>query len=261
MDQDMSCTLVTGASSGIGREFAREFARRGNDLVLVARSGEALRELSDDLERKGIDIHLCAEDLGDPEGPSRIYEYCRRKELRIGLIVNCAGFGFAGRYGSMSPDLIREMLQVNAASTALITRLFLPGMIARKSGGIINVSSLSGFQGVALLGLYSATKAFLLAFTESLHEELKGTGIKVVAVCPGYVDTNFHARAGQQPEGSLLPLSDAGVVVKAAIRGLLKNRVVVFPTILDSVLVFLQRFLPRSTVLKTAAFLAPLREK
>lgn len=258
----MSCALITGASNGIGKEFAREFARRGNDMVLVARSESRLRALGAELSSSGnSDIHICVEDLGDSDSPRRIYQYCRERELKVGLIINCAGFGFAGEYDSMPLEELQEMIQVNTAAMAGLIRLFLPGMITEKNGGIINISSVGGFQGIACLGLYSATKSFILTLSESLHEELKDKGIKVVVVCPGYIDTGFHARARQYPEHSILPVLNPSVVVRAAIKGLLKNRLHVFPTVLDFLLVFLQRFLPRAAVLKTAAFLAPLKYK
>ena len=258
----MSYTLITGASTGIGREFAREFAWRKSDMVLVARSESRLRELAAEMNPSGIaDIHICAEDLGDPDSPRRIYDYCRERELKIGLIINCAGFGFAGTYDSMPLEDLQEMIQVNTAAMAVLIRHFLPGMIAEKNGGIINISSVGGFQGVARLGLYAATKSFIITLSEALHEELKDKGIKVVVVCPGYIDTGFHIRARQYPEHSILPVSNPAVVVKAAIKGLLKNKLHVFPTFLDFTLVFLQRFVPRMSVLKTAAFLAPLKYK
>ena len=258
----MSCTLITGASTGIGREFVREFARRKNDMVLVSRSESSLQQLSAEVSPSGSpNIHICAEDLGDPESPRRIYDYCTKNALKVELIVNCAGFGFAGDYASMPLEELQEMVQVNTAAMALLVRLFIPDMISQKKGGIINVSSVSGFQGVPFLGLYSATKSFMITLSESLHEELSDKGIKVVVVCPGYIETGFHARANQYPEHSILPVSDPSVVVSAAIKGLYRNRLHVFPTVLDFLLVFLQRFLPKRAVLKTAAFLAPLKYK
>lgn len=258
----MSCTLITGASTGIGREFVREFARRKNDMVLVSRSESGLKQVAAEVSSSaGPNIHICAEDLGDPESPGRIYDYCSREGLRVELIVNCAGFGFAGDYASMPLKELQEMVQVNTSAMALLVRLFIPDMISRRKGGIINVSSVGGFQGVPFLGLYAATKSFIITFSESLHEELSEQGIKVVVVCPGYIETGFHARANQYPEHSILPVSGPSVVVKAAIKGLYRNRLHVFPTFLDFLLVFLQRFLPRRVVLKTAAFLAPLKYK
>ncbi len=258
----MSCTLITGASTGIGEEFAREFARRKSDMVLVARSESRLQQLSAELSSSGSpEIHICAEDLGDPESPRRIYEYCARRALRVGLIINCAGFGFAGEYVSMPEDELQEMVQVNTAAMAVLMRLFIPDMVAQKKGAIINIASVGGFQGIPLLGLYAATKSFIITLSESLHEELHDKGIKVVVVCPGYIETGFHARARQYPEHSILPVSSPSVVVKAAIKGLYKNKLCVFPTVLDFLLVFLQRFLPRRAVLKSAAFLAPLKYK
>ena len=138
----MFYTLITGASTGIGQEFVHEFARRKCDMVLVARSERRLQELSEEVNPSGnLDIHICAEDLGDPDSPRRIYEYCARKELRVGLIVNCAGFGFAGDYASMPLTELQEMVQVNVAAMASLVRLFIPDMIAEKKGGIINISS------------------------------------------------------------------------------------------------------------------------
>lgn len=256
----MSCTLITGASTGIGREFVREFARRKSDMVLVARSEDRLQELSAELGSPGgPDIHVCTADLADPDSPRKIYEYCAAGSLRVELIVNCAGFGFAGEYASTPLDELQEMVQVNNAAMAMLLRFFIPDMIAQKKGGIINISSVSGFQGVPFLGLYAATKSFIITLSESLHEELGNKGIKVVVVCPGYIKTGFHVRARQYPEHSLLPVSDPSVVVKTAIKGLYKNRLHVFPTFLDFLLVFLQRFLPKRAVLKAAAFFAPLR--
>ena len=258
----MPYTLITGASTGIGREFVREFARRKSDMVLVARSESRLQQLSAEVSPSGSpNIHICVEDLGDPESPQRVYDYCTKNALRVGLIVNCAGFGFAGDYASMALEELQEMVQVNTAAMALLVRLFIPDMIAQKKGGIINISSVSGFQGVPFLGLYAATKSFIITLSESLHEELSHEGIKVVVVCPGYIETGFHTRARQYPEHSILPVSDPSVVVKASIKGLYRNRLHVFPTFLDFLLVFLQRFLPKRVVLKTAAFLAPLKYK
>ncbi|NEX13389.1 MAG: short-chain dehydrogenase [Prosthecochloris sp.] len=258
----MPYTLITGASNGIGREFAREFARRKSDMVLVARSESSLRNLSAELSPAGEPvIHLCIEDLSDPESPRRVHQYCRDRSLGVELIINCAGFGYAGEYDSMPLEALQEMIQVNTAAMAVLIRLFLPAMIAEKKGGIINVASIGGFQGISRLGLYSATKSFILTLSESLHEELKNKGIKVVVVSPGYIETGFHARARQHPECSILPLSSPSVVVKASIKGLIKNRLHVYPTMIDFLVVFFQRFLPRSAVLKTAAFLAPLKHK
>ncbi len=258
----MSYTLITGASTGIGKEFVREFARRNSDMILVARSQSKLQELTAELSPSGVpDIYICAEDLADPQSPRKIYDFCRERELRVELIVNCAGFGFAGEYGTMPIEELQEMIQVNNCSLAGIIRHFVPDMIERKKGEIINVSSISGFQGVACLALYAATKSFIITLSEALHEELKDKGIKVIAVCPGYIETGFHTRARQYPEHSLLPVSNPSVVVKASIKGLLKNKLHVFPTFLDFLLVFLQRFLPRAAVLKTAAFLAPFKSQ
>ncbi len=255
----MPHTLITGASTGIGRAFALEFARRRNNLVLVARSGDRLRELAAEIRRENrVDVRVCPEDFSDPASAERVFDFCRKHALDVDMMINSAGFGYAGAYESISLNGLDDMIQVNMLALAKLIRLFVPHMVARGSGNIINIASMGGFQGVPFIGLYAATKSFIITLGEALHEELRHKGIRVVTVCPGYIETDFHARSGQDPSKSILPVYSASVVVKASIKGLMRNRVQVFPTALDFLLVFLQRFIPRQMVLKIAAFLAPL---
>lgn len=254
----MDYTLITGASSGIGRAFAFECARRKSNLVLVARSGQVLDGLARELASAyGIRVEVCTADLSEPDSARRVFSFCRNRSLHIGLLINSAGFGCAGEYADMPPDELESMVQVNMLSHARLIRLFVPSMLGCRKGGIINVASLGGLQGVAFLSLYSATKSFVMTLSEALHEELRGTGVRVVAVCPGYVDTGFHDRSGQDPSQSVMPVYDASRVVRAALRGLKKNRGRVFPVFSDTVLAGLQRCTPRKVVLRLAALLAP----
>ena len=258
----MLFTLITGASMGIGEAFAREFARRGHNLVLVARSGDRLRALAEEFRRRrGVEVYVCVEDLGDAESPARIYEFCRSQSADVDMLVNCAGLSRAGDFDDIPLEKLEEIMMVNMLAMARLTRLFLPDMIARRGGSIINVASLGALQGVPGLGLYSATKAFILTLSEALYAELKGKGIKVVALCPGFINTGFFERAGHNRKNLRLPISETGVVVEAAIKGLKYKRLRVFPTLIDRVLVFSQRVVSRKIVIWLAGFIAAVKDR
>ncbi len=258
----MLFTLITGASMGIGEAFAREFARRGHNLVLVARSGDRLRALAEEFRRRrGVEVYVCVEDLGDAESPARIYEFCRSQSADVDMLVNCAGLSRAGDFDDIPLEKLEEIMMVNMLAMARLTRLFLPDMIARRGGSIINVASLGALQGVPGLGLYSATKAFILTLSEALYAELKGKGIKVVALCPGFINTGFFERAGHNRANLRLPIHETGVVVEAAIKGLKYKRLRVFPTLIDRVLVFLQRVVSRKIVIWLAGFIAAVKDR
>jgi hypothetical protein len=257
----MLFALITGASMGIGEAFAREFARRGHNLVLVARSDARLQTLAEELRReRGIEVMVYVEDLSDAESPARIYEFCQRHHAGVDLLVNCAGLSRAGDFHDIPLEKLEEIMMVNMMAMARLTRLFLPDMVARRGGSIINIASLGALQGVAGLGLYSATKAFVVTLSEALYEELKEKGIKVVAVCPGFINTDFFEHAGHNRAKLRLPISETGVVVKAAIRGLNKNRIRVFPTLIDTVLVFSQRLVSRKIVVGCARFVSAVKD-
>ncbi|HED30658.1 MAG TPA: SDR family NAD(P)-dependent oxidoreductase [Prosthecochloris aestuarii] len=244
---------------GIGRSFALEYAQRGCDLVLTSRSEELLERLASEIRSTGrVDVQVCPADLSSPEGPEMVFGFCQDKGVRVTGLVHCAGFGYAGSFHSMPENVVREMVFVNMFAVTELTRLFLPDMIQQRRGSVITVASMAGLQGVAGLSLYAATKSFLLTFSEALHAEYSGKGIRALVVCPGYIMTSFHRRAGQDPSRSLLPVSAPEVVVRAVFRGLRHNRVRVYPCASDYMLAFLQRFTPRKLVLKIAARLAPL---
>ena len=257
----MMFTLITGASMGIGEAFAREFARKGHNLVLVARSGDRLQKLAAELRQESrVDVKVCVEDLSDAESSGRIYAFCQREQAGVDFLVNCAGLSRAGDFDDIPLGKLEEIMMVNMVAMARITRLFLPDMVARREGNIINVASLGALQGVPGLGLYSATKAFVMTLSEALHEELKGKGIKVIAVCPGFINTGFFERAGHNAANLRLPISETGVVITSALKGLKKNRVRAFPTVIDTILVFSQRLVSRKIVIRLAGFIAAVRD-
>jgi short-subunit dehydrogenase len=189
--------LVTGASVGLGRELALLFAADGHDLVLVARRKEALEALATQLAaERGIAARVIVEDLNDPSAPERILYQLQRDNVPIEFLVNNAGFGTSGPFSDS--DMIRELalVQVNVTSVVHMTRLFLPDMIARHSGRILNLGSTAGFQPGPFMATYYASKAFVNSFTESLAYELHGTGVTATVCCPGATATEFSKVAG-----------------------------------------------------------------
>uniref|UniRef100_Q3ATQ2 Oxidoreductase, short-chain dehydrogenase/reductase family n=1 Tax=Chlorobium chlorochromatii (strain CaD3) TaxID=340177 RepID=Q3ATQ2_CHLCH len=258
----MKVALITGASMGIGEAFARSLAEQGRTMVLVARSVDALHRLATELEQRyRVAVYVMPADLSQHESATAVYNYCRQQQLEVELLINCAGFSVAGAFADIPPERIAEMVQVNSTSLALLTRHFLPNMLQRKSGTIINVASLGGLQGVPGMGLYSATKSFVITFSEALAHEVRPYGIKVVALCPGFIATGLMESAGQNTKAIRLPISQTDVVVKAMQRAFVTRYVRLYPTWLDSLLAFSQRLVSRSLAVRLAAFFAGVLKK
>jgi uncharacterized protein len=193
--------LVTGASSGIGAAFARELARRGADLVLVARSQDKLSALADELHASfGVAADVAVADLAKPSAASDLAAELRRRDLRIDILVNNAGFGLFALLQDADRAVLADMIGVNIAALVELTRLYLPGMLERDRGVIVNVGSTAAFQPVPYMAVYGATKAFVLSFTEALWAETRGTGVRVTAICPGSTDTGFFDIAGDDAQ-------------------------------------------------------------
>jgi short-subunit dehydrogenase len=195
--------LITGASAGIGREFARQLADRASSLVLVARRQERLEELRDELTKRNpaLTVHIRATDLSDDRAVKELFDSLERENLLIDLLINNAGLGDVGPFATSEPQRVKEMLAVNMTALTLLTRSLLPGMIARKRGAILNVSSTAGFLPIAGFAVYAATKAYVTSFSEAIRAELRGTGVTVSSLCPGPVYTEFTevaARPGAQ---------------------------------------------------------------
>src|SRR5476651_2384342 len=184
--------LITGASSGIGLELAKCFAADGCRLILVARNREAMEKLAEEfrLENK-VEMIVLPADLSLPETPKRIFEKLSAQKISVDVLVNNAGFGAHGPFVETSLPRQLEMLQVNITALTELTGLFLPGMLGRQRGGILNVGSVAGFLPGPNMAVYFATKAFVLSFTEALAEELRGNGLKISVLCPGPTVSNF----------------------------------------------------------------------
>src|SRR6202048_386993 len=190
--------LITGASAGIGVALAKELAAGGANLVLTARRQDRLEELSRELTVKHkIKTSICVADLADVSAPQKIYDFTRAQGISIELLVNNAGFGAYGELPSVEVRRLLDMVQVNCAAVVHLTRLYLPEMVARRSGDILILASTAAFQAVPYISTYAATKAFDLLFAEGLAEEMKPYGIRVCALCPGSTESEFHEVGGQ----------------------------------------------------------------
>ena len=187
--------LVTGASSGLGAEFARLLAADGRSLVLVARSAQPMEALATELRASGVTVHVIPTDLADPAAPAALFHELQSRGVAIDILINNAGFGSHGRFDQSDAAQQMAIVQVNVAALAHLTRLFLPAMVAAGRGRIMNVASVAGFLPGPLMAVYYASKAFVLSFSEALSAELRGTGVTVTAVCPGPTQTDFFNRA------------------------------------------------------------------
>ena len=241
----MPKALITGASTGIGQELARIFAREGYELALVARNQKRLEELAAEL--KPASVQVIAKDLSLPDAPEEI----QRAVPRVDVLVNNAGFGVYGKFAATSLAEELNMMQLNMSALVILTKLYLAGMLAARSGRILNVASTAAFQPGPLMSIYYATKAFVLSFSEAIGNELQGSGVTVTALCPGPTATEFQDRA-QLHDIALLKMNvmDARTVAEAGYRGMLAGQAIVIPGLQNKLLAQSLRFSPRSLVTK-----------
>src|SRR5579872_5340614 len=205
----MPTALVTGASSGIGVDLARELSRDGHNLVLVARRAEPMRALAAELK---TNVEIVTADLSKPGAAAALVVELEARRLAIDVLINNAGLGATGRFDRSDPAKVTEMLQVNVTALTELTRLLLPPMIARKQGRIMLVASTAAFQPGPLMAVYYATKAYVLSFGEAIWFELRGTGVTVTSLCPGPTATNFFSAAGDKP----IALSNSPIMMSSA---------------------------------------------
>ncbi|MFH9826631.1 SDR family NAD(P)-dependent oxidoreductase [Streptomyces bobili] len=199
IDYRRQTVIVTGASSGLGAEFARQLARRGADLVLVARRADRLKGLADELTRAhGVTVHVVARDLGRPDAGRTLRAELESRGIRATGLVNNAGFATHDALAHEDPHRLQSMIALNVSALVDLSRAYIGPLASADTGILINVASLLGFQPTPYLSVYGATKAFVLSFTESLWEENRGTGLRVLAVCPGATKTEFYDVAGSQ---------------------------------------------------------------
>jgi uncharacterized protein len=244
--------LITGASAGLGVEFARQLSSKGHRLVLAARRRDRLDALVAELgNARAIEI-----DLSEPGSIAALMSDLQEAGDQVDMLVNNAGFGLRGPFAELDAARQRGMIDLNCGALTELCRAVAPAMLERRSGAILNVASTAAFQPGPWMAVYFATKAYVLSFTEALHEELKPHGVKVSALCPGPTRTEFGAVAGIQSLGQFDRLSmEAGPVVRAGLGGLENNRAVVIPGATNRIGAWSTRFAPRSFVRRVAGSL------
>lgn len=191
-------TLITGASSGIGYELAKLFARDHHNLVLVARNADKLAQVANELQAHGITVKTIALDLAAPPAPKFLFDQLQREGIAVDILVNNAGFGSFGEFAHMPEEEILGQISLNITALTELTRLFLPPMVERRGGRVMNVASTAGFQPGPLMAVYYATKAYVISFSEAIANELHDSGVTVTCFCPGATHTGFAKRAGTE---------------------------------------------------------------
>ena len=241
--------LITGASAGLGVEFARQLSKRGHRLVLAARRKDRLEALAKELGN----ARAIAIDLSKSGSAAKLLADLDAAGEQVEILVNNAGFGLIGRFAELDAKRERQMIDLNVGTLTDLCRAVAPALIKRKSGGIINVASTAAFQPGPNMAVYFATKAYVLSFTEALHEELKPHGVHVSALCPGPTRTEFGEVAGFGGNGMFDRVAmESPEVVAAGLDGLDRNRAVVVPGLANKIGAASTRFAPRSVVRRIA---------
>ena len=240
--------LITGASGGIGAAFARELARQGSDLVIVARSADKLNALATELRgahRRRVEV--IADDLSQAGAGERIKAKVDALGLPIDLLINNAGFGTMGPFIGIDPQREQEEIRLNVSALVDLTHAFLPSMVSKGHGAVMNIASAAAFQPLPYFATYAATKAFVVSFTEALWVELRGSGVHAMSVCPGPVDTGFFEATGNDNARKIVPkgtMVTAEVIVDASLRGLRSRSSLVTPGAVNSISSAVSRMLP-----------------
>lgn len=247
--------LVTGASAGLGEEFARQLAALGSDLVLVARREDAMERVAAPLRDRGREVEVLVADLATPEGRERVVARLGDDDSPVDLLVNNAGFGAYGDARSLDPALQARMVEVNVVAVQQLAHAALAAMLPRDRGGIVNVASTAAFQPNPHGAVYGATKAWVLSFSQALAEEVRGTGLRVTAVCPGVTATEF-----QQVADIDVPLPDLAVmsaedVVRSGLRAFTRGRAVAVTGVANTVTAHVSALLPDALTRRTSAVL------
>jgi len=256
--------LITGGSGGIGFEIAKVLARDGFDIVLVARKRETLEGAAGHLQGKfGGRIQVFAADLRLPDAPRAVFEFLRNENIPIEVLVNNAGFGLGGEFVYTELQRELDMIQVNIAALTHLTKLFLPTMIRRRSGRVMNVASTAAFQPGPLMAVYYASKAYVLSFSEALAEELRETGVTVTALCPGPTATDFAANAQVTKSRlfSAFGMADPADVAKFGVEAMMHGRRVAIPGIKNKIIAQSGRFAPRKIVTRISRMIQESNER
>ncbi len=248
--------LITGASSGLGADFARQLALRGCDLVLVARRADRLRELQAEITSQNrVDVDCVAMDLVEIDTPQRLYDQLKDQGRSIDILINNAGRGLFGEFTSSAWDELHQMLEIDMVALTHLTRLFLPGMVDRKRGYVLLIGSTGSFQPTPTYAVYSAAKSYVLSLGEALHYELRSTGVHCTVLCPGVTRTEFLAVAGQRTTlYQRLTMMESRDVVQIGIDAMLRNRPSVVTGAFNAMFALSTRLMPRQILAALSAW-------
>jgi hypothetical protein len=245
--------LITGASAGIGLEFAKLLAANGANLILTARRTDRLQQIAADLRSAHhVQVEIVAADLTQPGAPAQIYSFTTARKIEVEFLVNNAGFGAFGYAHEIPVEKMLEMIQVNCSAVVHLTRLYAPFMVARRHGDILIVASLASFQPVPFNSVYAATKAFDLLFAEGIAEELRPSGVSVCALCPGSTTTEFQ-KVADQPDRVFKSAESAEKVARVGLQAIAAGKSYVISGFMNNLMKESQRLAPRSLVTKMAA--------
>ena len=249
----MKTVLITGASSGIGYEFAKIYAKKGYNLVITARRKNNLDRIKQELE--SFDTLICVDiivlDLSKQNSAKELYEVVKQRGILIDILINNAGFGVYGNFIETDIEKEIDMIELNIKSLVVLTKLFLKDMVSRNNGTIINVASTAAFQPGPLMSVYYASKSFVLSFTEAIRNEVRDTNVNISVLCPGPTDTEFEKSASLE-ESSLFTKLKVMKPEKVAIigyKGINRNKSVIIPGILNNILITFNKITPRALVI------------
>ena len=240
--------LVTGASSGLGDQFARQLAAKGADLVITARSTDKLQALAAELRTShNVDVQVVSQDLAAPGGALELCKKVDALGVQIDHLINNAGFGNSSRFHECDPERETQMVRLNSEAVIVLARHFLPGMVSRGRGGVLSVASVAGMPPMPFLATYGATKAFVVSWTSGVAEELRGSGVHVSALCPGPVPTGFQEAAGVGIDGAdkLLVIS-AEETVRRGLKAYAQNKTIFVPGAMNKIGMWGVKFTPRN---------------
>lgn len=246
--------LVTGASSGIGEQFARQLAQAGADLIVSARSRDKLEALAGELSsREGVRVDVVPADLSNADGVAALVRGVGELGVFVEHLVNNAGFGGVGAFLNAEPGRLAEMLRLNCEALLVLTRHFLPAMVERRKGGVIQVASTAAYQPLPFMATYAATKAFVLSLSAALSEELRGTDVRMLALCPGPVPTGFQQVAGIEPGAERVAALSAEDTVARALHAYYRRRSVLVPGAVNRAQTTFTKHAPRAVVTRAVA--------
>jgi len=258
----MKSVLITGASSGIGYEFAKIYAKNGYNLVITARRQENLENIREELESYSVKIETIALDLSKEGAAKKLYENVKEKGIVIDTLINNAGFGLYGNFIETDVDREAEMIDLNIKSLVILTKLFLKDMIAIDKGEILNVASIAAFQPGPLMSVYYASKSFVLSFSEAVRNEIRKTNVNISVLCPGPTATEFErsANLGKSTLFTRIKVMTPEKVALIGYKGLQKKKSIIITGKINSTLIFLNRFVPREVIVNVARKLQELKK-